>query len=72
MSTDRALMMKAGEPIVINIPEAMAKEFAADLRVVVRWPWVIGIPVPERFLKPELLKGMKDFEVIATPRDMMR
>jgi hypothetical protein len=72
MAIERALMMKAGEPIVIDIPEAMAKEFAADLRVVVRWPWVIGIPVPERLLKGELLKSMKDFEVIATPRDMMR
>jgi hypothetical protein len=72
MAMERELMMKAGEAIVIDIPEAMAKEFAADLRVVVRWPWVIGIPVPERLMKAELLKSMKNFEVIATPRDIMR
>jgi hypothetical protein len=47
MAMERELMMKAGEAIVIDIPEAMAKEFAADLRVVVRWPWVIGIPFPK-------------------------
>lgn len=51
----------------IRIPESLAKEFGKDLRIVVRHPWVTGIPVPERFLTKELRAAMgKDFELIMT------
>ena len=52
-----------------RIPPDLIKEFGAELRVVIRHPWVIGIPVIERLLKPEVLKAIgKDFEVVITPK----
>lgn len=50
-----------------RIPEVYAKEFARDLRVVIRHPWIVGIPIPER-LRVDVLKGLKELEVIAVPR----
>jgi len=59
--------------ISFRIPEELVKEFSKDLRVVIRHPWVVGIPVPERLLKIEALKEIiKDFDVIITPRQLNR
>ncbi len=53
----------------IRIPDYLAKEFGADLRVVIRHPWVTGIPVPERLIPRDLRAVIgKEFEVILTPR----
>jgi hypothetical protein len=30
--------------VAIKIPVDLLKEFKRDVRVVVRWPWLIGIP----------------------------
>ncbi len=49
------------------IPKELIKEFRDDIRVVIRHPWVVGIPIPER-LKPDVLKGIRDFDVIVTPK----
>jgi hypothetical protein len=54
-------------PLAFSIPEELAKEFGRDLRVVIRHPWIVGIPVPER-LRPEVLKGIADFEIIVAPK----
>ncbi len=55
----------AGKDTVFHIPEGLAKEFAEDLRVVIRHPWVVGIPIPER-LKTKLLKGLRGFDAMLT------
>ena len=56
-----------------RIPEEFIREFGKELRIVIRHPWVIGIPVPERLLKPEMLKALgKDFEVIVAPKKFQR
>ncbi len=53
--------------ISFRIPKELIEEFGEEARVVIRHPWVIGIPIPER-IKPDVLKGIRDFEVIATPK----
>lgn len=67
MATENLPVLSKGEEISFVIPEAIVKEFSKELRVVVRYPWVIGIPVPER-LRPEALKGLKEFDIIITPK----
>ena len=53
----------------VKIPEKLAQEFMRDLRVVVRHPWVVGIPVPDRLVKPELLKLIgRDMEIFIVPK----
>ena len=44
-----------GAYLSFKIPPELLKEFAAEARVVVRHPWIIGIPVPEKLLKNEML-----------------
>ena len=48
---------KAPEPELsfsVDIPPDLLKEFKADLRVVVRHPWIVGIPVPHRLITGQL------------------
>lgn len=62
-----------GETITIRIPEELIKEFGRDLRIVVRHPWVVGIPVPDRFIRPqELRRFRKAYDLILTPKKMGR
>ena len=57
--------------IAIKIPVDLLKEFKRDVRVVVRWPWLIGIPIPEVLLKPEILQQFKEeYEVMLVPKNM--
>jgi len=60
--------------VAFQIPPALAKEFGRDLRIVVRHPWVVGIPIPERLLSREMLGklGAKEFDVMLTPKMPMR
>jgi len=55
--------------ISFRIPIELVKEFGEETRIVIRHPWLIGIPIPER-LRPEILKGIKDFEAIIVPRQL--
>jgi len=55
----------------IRIPPELIKEFGKDLRVVIRHPWLVGIPVPERLL-PGVLKGLRDFDMVITPKQLQR
>lgn len=55
-------------PPKIEIPARLLREFERDVRVVIRHPWLIGIPVPERLLKREILKKFKGFEVMLVPK----
>ena len=61
--------MERGE-LSIRIPVELLREFDQEIRIVVKHPWVIGIPVPEALLKPELLKKLRnDFDVMLVPRE---
>ncbi len=62
-----------GKDIVIEIPPELMKEFRGELRVVVKHPWTIGIPVPERLLTSDALKALtKNFDVILTPKQQVK
>lgn len=57
--------------IAIKIPVDLLKEFKRDVRVVVRWPWLIGIPIPEVLLKPEILQQFREeFDIMLVPKNM--
>ena len=57
--------------VAIKIPVELLKEFKRDVRVVIRWPWLIGIPIPEALLKPEILQQFKEeFDIMLVPKDM--
>lgn len=50
------------------IPPELIKEFGADFRVVVKFPWPVGIPVPFRYLDKNLSKKIgKNMAVFITP-----
>lgn len=67
------LLGKGGE-ISFRIPEELIKEFGKELRVVIRHPWIVGIPIPERLLKSEVFKGLlkEEFDVLITPKQLQR
>ncbi len=71
MDVEKMPLLGPGDEISFQIPEALQKEFAKELRVVIRHPWIVGIPIPER-LRPEVLKGLKDFDVLVVPRQIER
>ena len=57
--------------VAIKIPADLLKEFKRDIRVVVKWPWLIGIPIPEVLLKPEILQQFRDeYDVMLVPKNM--
>lgn len=59
--------------IVIPIPKDLIKEFRHDVRVVIRFPWIVGIPVPEFLLeKMGLEDSLEGFEVMVIPERLGR
>ena len=67
MDIEKVSLVGKGEELSFQIPEVLFKEFAKDLRIVIRHPWIAGIPVPER-LRPDVLRGLKDFDIMITPK----
>jgi len=55
-----------------KVPIELLREFEIDPRIVVRHPWVIGIPVPDFLIKQELLERAHklDMEVLLVPHQM--
>lgn len=59
--------------VAIKIPVDLLKEFKRDVRVVVRWPWLIGIPIPEALLKPEIIKQFsEEYDVMLVPKNLQQ
>jgi hypothetical protein len=57
--------------VAIKIPADLIKEFKRDIRVVVRWPWLIGIPIPEALLKPEILQQFREeYDIMLVPKNL--
>ncbi|MEJ2241497.1 MAG: hypothetical protein P8Y18_05070 [Candidatus Bathyarchaeota archaeon] len=57
--------------VAIKIPVDLLKEFKRDVRVVVRWPWLIGIPIPEVLLKPEILQQFREeYDIMLVPKNL--
>lgn len=61
------------EVVSFTIPADLLKEFKQDVRVVIRHPWVIGIPAPDFLLKdPEMMARLKHFDVMLVPKEIMQ
>ena len=57
-------------PILIEIPVKLLREFEEEARVVIRHPWVVGLPLPEIMLR-KLLKDPNDFKDLTEKFDIM-
>lgn len=55
-------------PVSIEIPVDLLQEFKMDARIIIRHPWVVGIPVPDRLFEAGALKKYKDFELMLVPK----
>jgi hypothetical protein len=53
------------------IPVDLLREFEKTPRIVIRHPWIIGIPVPEILIKHDLLEKVEaaGYEVMLIPKD---
>lgn len=61
----------AQRDVTIKIPAELLRQFEKDVRVVIRHPWVIGIPIPEILLRPELIKDLKEeFDIMLVPKEL--
>jgi len=51
------------------IPVDLLVEFKQTPRLVIKWPWIIGIPVPDFLINQDLVKRVRDmgFEVMLVP-----
>ena len=62
------------KPISLKIPVDLLREFQKDPRIVIRHPWVVGIPVPEVFISkiaknPALYRKIrKEFDIMLVPK----
>ncbi|NLH74370.1 MAG: hypothetical protein GX456_15060 [Verrucomicrobia bacterium] len=62
------------KPLSIEIPIEFLKEFKNTPRVVIRHPWVVGIPVPDLLLQrlandPRAFAALsKKFDVMLVPK----
>jgi hypothetical protein len=61
------------EKLDFAIPKEFLDQFEKEVRVVVRFPWIIGIPVPDYLLKRiEVLNKVKEFDLMFIPKEMGR
>ena len=65
---------KLGFRAEIRVPVDLLQQFEIDPRIVIRHPWVVGIPAPEVLMKPDVLESIKasGYEVMLVPEEMVR
>ncbi len=61
-----------GQEFSFKIPEIHEKEFQKELRVIIRHPWCIGIPVPLKMMSREMQDMWKGYEIFAVPTGLMK
>jgi hypothetical protein len=56
------------------IPMDLLNQFKETPRIVIRWPGIIGVPVPDLLIDKELAKKIQTqgFEVMIVPTQFMR
>ena len=67
--------LKALRPVdmvTMRVPAELLKQFQQELRIVIKWPGLIGIPIPDVLLNRDLIGQAKDFEAMLVPREFMR
>lgn len=62
------------EELVFRIPKDLLVKFEVEPRIIVRWPWIIGIPIPDWLLQNPELMGLaaEEFEPMLLPKQMFR
>lgn len=58
--------------VSFTIPPHLIKEFREELRIVIRHPWIVGYPIPHRFLSDRLKEIYKGHEIFAVPPEIMK
>lgn len=60
------------ETLEFRVPTELLREFKDEPRIVIRHPWVVGIPAPEILLNEDILKKINysGFEVMLVPKQM--
>jgi hypothetical protein len=58
------------EVLEFMVPVELLREFRLEPRIVLRHPWVVGIPAPEFLIKAELLEKIHaaGLDVMLVPR----
>lgn len=58
----------------LTVPVELLREFRIDPRIVVRHPWIIGIPAPELIARPEVLKQLSaaGYDVMLVPKQQLQ
>ena len=66
-------LLLPGEEISFRIPVELLQDFQREARVVIRYPWIIGIPVPDFLLEQAGVLGkFKEFDVVLIPKEIGR
>ena len=66
--------MGVSELVTFDIPIELVREFKQSVRIVIKYPGLIGVPVPDIFLNQDVLKlsSIREFEPMLVPRQMLR
>lgn len=73
MDEERTLSVAQSNLVTFDIPVELLAQFKKDVRVVIKWPGLIGIPIPDWFLTQDVLKqSIRDFEPMLVPRQMVK
>jgi hypothetical protein len=58
----------------LAVPLDLLKEFEKKPRVVIRWPFIVGIPVPDILMKKEFLTKLRTagFDVMIVPKNIVK
>ena len=70
MEIKKTALLEKAEEISVVIPKDLVSEFDEELRIVIRHPWIIGIPAPEALIKSELIRKSEMFDVMLVPKYM--
>jgi hypothetical protein len=58
------------ETLTFTIPVDLVKQFQKDVRVIIKFPGLIGVPIPDIFLNKDILnrEALREFEPMLVPR----
>ncbi len=71
----RSIPSIAREAHTITIPVDLLKHFQQEVRVIIKFPGLIGIPIPDILLNKELFasrESIREFEPMLVPRQTLR
>jgi hypothetical protein len=70
--TDVPLPVGGAGTLDVTIPLDLLKEYKVEPRFIIRYPWLIGVPIPELIRKDLVEKfAAAGFEVMLVPKQAM-